>query len=178
LYGRYPDATCIWMFTAAQIADWILSLTDIEKGDSITPLKLQKLLYYCQAWHYTAYGSPLFDERIEAWAHGPVVPSQFYRFNDRFRNEAINVREIALDIPRFNTETEELLREVMDLYGEHSGSYLEELTHGEDPWIGARGDLLPMMKSNNEISPASMIAYYKQYLLDGQKEEKDSQSGI
>lgn len=72
------------MYKSRQIADWIIHKTH----GNITHSKLQKLLYYCQAWHYTIFNEVLFDERIEAWAHGPVVPSQFSRFNniDFFQN--------------------------------------------------------------------------------------------
>ena len=70
------------MYTSQQIADWILSQLNSNSGDTISPLKLQKLLYYCQAWHYTIFNEVLFDERIEAWTHGPVVPSQYIRLYD------------------------------------------------------------------------------------------------
>lgn len=64
-------------YTASQIAKWLLSAIDRDSGDSITPLKLQKLIYYAQAWSLAlperAY--PLFDEDMQAWAHGPVVES-------------------------------------------------------------------------------------------------------
>lgn len=151
------------MYLAKQISDWILSKVNTEAGDTISPLKLQKLLYYCQAWHLTVYNQPLFDENIEAWAHGPVVPSQYSRFAYILRNEQIKPKSINLDVPSFSSETEELLIEVLETYGEHSANYLENLTHKEKPWIIARGDTPVYERSSNVISHDSMISYYSAF---------------
>jgi uncharacterized phage-associated protein len=56
------------------VADYYLVRLDPTAGDSISNLKLQKLCYYAQAWSLALRGKPLFPERIEAWAQGPVVP--------------------------------------------------------------------------------------------------------
>lgn len=65
--------------TASIIAKHILGACK-AKQDFITNLKLQKLLYYSQAWHLAIYDEPLFQDRIEAWVHGPVVPSVFREY--------------------------------------------------------------------------------------------------
>lgn len=150
------------MKTAKEIADWILSKINSEAGDTISPLKLQKLLYYCQAWHYTLFGEKLFDEKIEAWAHGPVVVSQYTRFRDVLAYSNIDVANNADEItaPTLSERTEELLKEVMDIYGEHSASYLENLTHSEKPWKQTRGNIPPEARSNNEIPVELMKEYY------------------
>lgn len=150
------------MYTAKQIADWILSKIDVEAGDTISPLKLQKLLYYCQAWSLTVFKTPIFNERIEAWAHGPVVPSQYKRFAGVLRNSNIIIKDI--DAPKLESESERLLNEVMSIYGEHSASYLEELTHQETPWIEARVGLEPWAASNEEIKHETIIAFYTPFL--------------
>lgn len=151
------------MYKAKQISDWILSKIDTEAGDTISPLKLQKLLYYCQAWHLTIFGERLIDEDIEAWAHGPVLSSQYTRFAYIPRNEQIKPKTINLTVPEFNANSEELLEEVLRIYGEHSASYLENLTHSEKPWIDARGDLQPYERSNNVIEDKAMIDFYTKY---------------
>lgn len=148
------------MYTAKQIADWILSRINKEAGDTISPLKLQKLLYYCQAWHYTIFDEKLFDERIEAWAHGPVVPSQYKRFSYILIYDNIDVDKIKKEAVTFPKHTEELLNEVMDIYAEHTASYLERLTHEEMPWKKTRGDLEPYQASNKEIPLSLMKEYY------------------
>ena len=157
------------MKTSKQIADWILSKINIEAGDTISPLKLQKLLYYCQAWHLAVFGKPLFVEEIEAWSHGPVIPSQYKRFASTLRNGSINTNNIKKESIVFtNKETENLLEEVLEIYNEHSANYLENLTHSEKPWIEARGCLQPWESSNSIIQKESMKTFYTE-LNSGQK---------
>lgn len=154
------------MYNSNDIADWILSQFDLEAGDTISPLKLQKLLYYCQAWHLTIFKKPIFSDKIEAWAHGPVVPRIYFRFARSMRLDNIDIRNTTINIPDLPNESKELLLEVIGLYGEKSGRYLENLTHSENPWKQARVGLEPHARSNNEITHQSMIDYYSQYKKD------------
>ncbi|MBD5387674.1 DUF4065 domain-containing protein [bacterium] len=147
------------MYLAKEIADWILSRFNTESGDTISPLKLQKLLYYCQAWHYTIFNEPLFEEDIQAWAHGPVVPSQYKRFANTLRNATIDLSIIDLNPPSLPHNSEELLIEVMDIYGEHTAYYLEQLTHKERPWYETRGDL-PSYAASERVIPLSLMYEY------------------
>jgi uncharacterized phage-associated protein len=148
-------------YTASQIADWFLSKLNTEAGDTISPLKLQKLVYYAQAWHLTVFKTPLFVEPIQAWAHGPVIPSLYHRFKDVCRECLIELSEEGkIKVIELASETEELLNEVYSIYGEHSAGYLENLTHNERPWIDARKGLLPHQRSEAVIPHESMIAYY------------------
>jgi uncharacterized phage-associated protein len=89
-----------------------------------------------------------------------VVASLSPRFAGTAKYVAINLNELNIDVPQLDTQTEELLNEVLSIYGEHSASYLEELTHREDPWIIARGDKKPFEWCKNEITQDSMIKYY------------------
>lgn len=68
--------------TANDVAKWFLSRVDRDSGDSITHLKLQKLVYYAQAWNLAHFGEPLFDEELKAWTHGPVAPSVWHEYKD------------------------------------------------------------------------------------------------
>ncbi len=149
------------MYSPDQIADFFLSKIDAEKGDTISPLKLQKLVYYAQAWHYTIFDKPLFEEKIEAWVNGPVIPSLYKRFvASHSKHSIIDVSEIELKIPEFEPKTKELLDEVYNIYGERSASYLENLTHSEQPWLKARGILPPFAACKEEITLDSMKEYY------------------
>ena len=147
-------------YSVNHIADWFLARLNTNAGDTISPLKLQKLVYYAQAWYLTAFGEPLFDERVEAWVHGPVVPTLYHRFKETCRDCALEVGEAGLSIVEFPRETTQLLEEVYSIYGEHSAGYLEKLTHNEAPWIDARKGLQLYEKSNREITHESMINYY------------------
>ncbi len=155
------------MNTSHQIADWILNKVDTKAGDTISPLKLQKLLYYCQAWHLTIFGNVLFDEKIEAWAHGPVIPSQYARFAYLQRHEQIKTDKINIDALKLDAKTESLLKEVLSIYGEHSASYLEALTHRENPWKEARKGIEPWAISTEEITHESMIRFYSSLKNNG-----------
>jgi uncharacterized phage-associated protein len=144
------------MYDANQIANWFLNAVDRDAGDSITHLKLQKLVYYAQAWALALLGRPLFEEDFQAWAHGPVVPSLWHRFKDSGW-EAIPAAEDATD---FDLDEELLLRDVLVAYGEHSAKALEDLTHDEEPWKMARGGLPPEMRSSAVIPKSVMREYY------------------
>lgn len=148
------------MYTSKEIADWILSKIDREAGDTISPLKLQKILYYCQAWYYTLTNRKLFDEDIQAWAHGPVVPSQYKRFSYIQIYDNIKVDRVNIDTPKLTPEDKEILDEVYSIYGEKSASYLERLTHAERPWKETRGDIEPFMASTKVIPLDLMKEYY------------------
>ena len=148
-------------YTANQIADWFISKVNTEAGDTISPLKLQKLIYYAQAWHLASFGESLFEGRIEARRHGPVAPSVYQRFRDLCMDCQIMPSEIKLDIPELKPEQEQLLSEVLETYGEHSASYLENLTHSETPWIEARAGCPPYEKCNNEIRHEVMMVFYR-----------------
>ena len=148
-------------YNAKNIADWILTFINTEAGDTISPLKLQKLIYYCQAWHYTVFNEPLFDEQIEAWALGPVVPSQYKRFAGISRECSISVSQLTdVELKEFDSPTLKLLTDVMNVYGEHSALYLMNLTHSEPPWKKARNGLDDYKASSKPITLEDMKEYY------------------
>ena len=68
-------------FKAQNIADHFLAVAN-ECGSFISNLKLQKLLYYAQAWHLAIYDTRLFPERFQAWVHGPVIPEIYHRYKE------------------------------------------------------------------------------------------------
>ena len=142
--------------SANQVAQNIIGFSH-EHGDPISNLKLQKLLYYAQAWYLALYDVPLFDDPIEAWVHGPVVPSVY----GKYKGWSWRPIDIEPEEEEFDSQTRNHLDEVMDVYGGLSAYDLEKLTHQEDPWRNARGDLPPDAPSNNVISHQDMRDYYK-----------------
>jgi uncharacterized phage-associated protein len=142
-----------------QIADWFLASIDREAGDTISHLKLQKLMYYAQAWSLALNDSSLFDEDFEAWTHGPVLPSLWQRFKE-FDQDSIPLKAI-ISTTEFSTEDEKLLSDILNSYGDLSAKHLEELTHSETPWREARGNLPIEVCSNNIISQELMQEYYR-----------------
>jgi uncharacterized phage-associated protein len=145
------------MYTANDIANWFLAGVDRAAGDSITHLKLQKLVYYAQAWSLALLDRPLFEEDFQAWTHGPVVPSLWRRFRDHGW-EALPAPD---DVLEFEPEVEELLRDVSNVHGEMSAHRLEELTHREDPWLVTRRGLSPELRCTASIPKQHMWEYYR-----------------
>lgn len=70
-------------FTAMDIANYIIwYVNNTLQRSTLTPLKLQKILYYVQATFLAQHGQPLFNEPIQKWQYGPVVPSVYFEFKD------------------------------------------------------------------------------------------------
>lgn len=114
------------------IADKIIavSLSQAEVGDVMTNLKLQKLLYYMQGFHLAVFDTPLFDEDIEAWQYGPVVPLVYHKYKDNGAGAITSENEpISL-----NNDEERLFNQVYKIYGDFSAVGLMNLTHAERPW--------------------------------------------
>ena len=152
--------------TANDIADWMTNQIDTDAGDSITHLKLQKLVYYAQAWALVLLDKPLFEEELQAWAHGPVAVSIFNRFNG-FGWQALPVS--ACDV-EFDEDTINVLNEVWDAYGHMSGKELEKLTHSEYPWSNARKGLSPEAKSNAVIEKVVIAEFYSRLYSEASNE--------
>jgi uncharacterized phage-associated protein len=118
---------------AIDVGKYFLSQVDDESGDSISNLKLQKLLYYGQGFHLAVYDQPLFPEAIEAWVHGPVVPSVYYRLK-HFGSTPVELPQDVDFDAAFGGEQRELLDEVYSVYGQFSAAALRNMTHDEPPW--------------------------------------------
>jgi uncharacterized phage-associated protein len=147
--------------SAQRLAEFII-FSACKRGIFITNLKLQKLLYYSQAWRLAIIGEPLFDERIEAWVHGPVVPPVFGTFK-HFRASPIDTIpfEGSIESSDRDHSIQEHISEILDVYAGFSGGQLESLTHQESPWLEARKGLAADEPSNNVISHDSMRTFYR-----------------
>lgn len=129
--------------------------------ESMSHKKLQKLCYYAQAWHLALLGEPLFDERIEAWIHGPVSPDLYHEYKEYGWQPIPKVSKDGMD---FSDQSEDLIKEVMRVYGHLDGDELEMLTHEEKPWQEAREGYDDLEPSHQKIVNESMRKYYlKEY---------------
>ena len=118
--------------SSLHIANAFLSLSEPDKGDIISNLKIQKLLYYVQGYHLALYGERIFNEDIYAWQYGPVVQEVYHEFK-QFGSNAIPV-PADFDFDTFNENQLDLITEVNSLYGQYSAVKLMEMTHNETPW--------------------------------------------
>jgi uncharacterized phage-associated protein len=148
------------MVSAHDVAAYIL-----EKHGLISAMKLQKLVYYAQAWSLVWDDRPLFPERIEAWANGPVVRDLYDRHRGHFE-----LRGWRWGKPeRLDDNARATVDAVLDYYGPRSAQWLSDLTHRETPWKEARRGLPEGERGNREISLESMMEYYSTLPPDGEE---------
>lgn len=119
-------------YPVIQIANQLLLYSADKGGELMTNMKLQKMLYYQQGFHLAYFGTPLFDEDIEAWMYGPVVPAIYEEYKNNGRNGIEPNRELAFS---FEQKKElALFNEVCKVYGAYSAIGLMNMTHEEMPW--------------------------------------------
>lgn len=136
------------------VARKILELSD----ECPTPLKLQKLTYYSQAWSLVWEDRPLFDEEFQAWANGPVNPLLYSKHKGTYSLDKDFLGKFSGY--EFNEADLHTISEVLKFYGSKDPFYLSELTHKELPWKSARGNTPPGEASTTEITKTSMQEYY------------------
>ena len=141
------------MSTAPAVASLVLDAL----GGSADTYKLQKLVYYCQAWHVTQTKRPMFDGVIQAWRHGPVAVDLWPFHKGHFRVTS------AMVGPGGGTGLDDyalaVLRSVVQYYGQFESHALVDLTHAEEPW---RSVYVP--GRNNPITTDAMRSYYSKLL--------------
>jgi uncharacterized phage-associated protein len=140
-----------------------------DLGDKISHLKLQKLLYYCDAWHMVYFdGRQLINEEFEAWMHGPVVRSVW----DYYKDESVLYGDIQPAPLMFNIsdilneEQFEVVNDVLDEYGKRTAYHLECLTHNERPWKEARRGYASCDRCEEIISKVTTRDFYSKMLYD------------
>ena len=148
--------------TAMQIAEWFLQRNRVammeEDAELISPMKLQKLLYYAQGSFLGVYNEPLFGEDLLAWEHGPVVECVYQAYR-RYGAAGIPY-DADFDSSIFTPEENDLLNEVYDTFGQYSASKLRNMTHEETPW--------KTTQRNHVIDTAVIKDYFiQEYLNNG-----------
>lgn len=128
----------------------------LKKQGSMTAMKLQKLVYYCQAWSLVWDERPIFNEKIRAWANGPVVVELFKEHQGQYT---------VSDEPRgdwhsLTSDERDTVKAVLKAYGDRDADWLSRLTHKEQPWRDARVGIPEGERGNAEITHAAMAEYY------------------
>lgn len=129
----------------------------LKKHGEMSAMKLQKLVYYCQAWSLVWDDRPLFKERIKAWANGPVVPQLYQAHKGRFQ---VDPSHIAGDPEVLDASAKGTIAGVLKFYGDKPAQWLSDLTHKERPWKKARGSRGPDDTGGDEITHEAMAEYY------------------
>lgn len=146
------------------LCDYIINFFNPSKNTKVngfvTQLKLQKLLYFLQSTCLAFKGKPLFNNRIEAWANGPVIPEVWQHYTSYSYYEITKPENDNIILN--NKKIESFLDKIISFYGKNSAEFLVELTHKEDPWIFARRGYPDNSSCNVEITTKNMEAFFKE----------------
>ena len=149
---------------AQLLADYIL-----QEYSPISHLKLQKLLFYCEAYHLAYFESELLNQQFEAWVHGPVCRDVFNNLKDK----SLIYADISFDNcynPKhkleglLTTNQMEVVNDVLEELSEWTALELENATHSETPWINARKGHAASERCVAQISKDEMRSFYQQEL--------------
>ncbi|SDD75266.1 Uncharacterized phage-associated protein [Dyadobacter soli] len=170
---RLPEAT-----SADQIADYFMAFANAT-GSLITNMKLQKLVFYTQAWHIAVFNQEIFEEDFQAWIHGPVVPSLYERYKSfQWRpiiRDDLNEGSLRTLENAFSTSMQEILADIIIEYFYKDAFALEQSTHSEAPWRIARGGVAADEPSTNVIDKKTIHDYYSQFVKSDGQEFQSSQ---
>ncbi len=183
---KLTDAAYRKAFTAAESIEKLFSVSDkmllviayiFEKLEEVTPLMLQKLLYFIQGVYSALYEKPILEEDCRAWVHGPVYPEVYELFRDFKYNPIDDVRFALLEGAKDTLTNEEkrVIDLVVNTFGMYGGKVLERITHNEDPWMEARKGYEDGIPSS-ELLPKDQIMKY--YILVNQKYSIDTEDGL
>ncbi|HEV3088304.1 MAG TPA: type II toxin-antitoxin system antitoxin SocA domain-containing protein [Candidatus Elarobacter sp.] len=134
------------------VAEYIL-----QRRGCLPAMKLQKLVYYCQAWSLAWDGRALFDDEIQAWANGPVAPLLYVEHHGK--STVCTVRGDP-SLIECDTVARETVDSVLQFYARKSKHWLYDLTHAEVPWREARGNLPAWVRGSRPIPNELMASYY------------------
>lgn len=130
----------------------------LNQCEDITPLSLQKALYYIQGFYYAFYKTFLFSEECQAWVHGPVYRDIYFRYRD-YKFDPIECNN-EIDDMIFSSSEKAILESVAKHICCYSGKVLEKFTHSEAPWLSARGNLPETEPSDKVITKEDIGKYF------------------
>lgn len=168
------------MTTSLDVAKYFLWRAHNEAGEGITQLKLYKLVYYAQAWSLVFRGKSLFEGEVQAWSHG-AIPVSLRPVFQVFGDEPIPPDYLAYFSPsKLSLEESELkvLDAVFTCYGSLTPGHLRNLSHAEQPWLIARGDLPEHSRCSTPINEGYMRLYYSSFVSSDQLDSWTIPQGV
>lgn len=147
------------MIRAIDVANFLINLVNqSEIDDQITNLRINKLLYFVQGEYLAKHDKPLFEDDIEAWTYGPVIPNVYNTFKSLNR---LPIQDVTDDCYNsvFTREDKLFLINVLVKYGSYSTGRLVEMTHAPGtPWsLTEQSDVIP-----NEL----IKDFFKSHVVD------------
>lgn len=142
------------MVSVFDVAEYVLSETGY-----VSTMKLQKLVFYSQAYSLAAFGEPLFSDDFEAWVNGPVCPQLFRAHRGLF---VIGRGELCAEghPDKVVGNQAACVKHVLSALGQLNGQQLSELTHAESPWRAARSGCADGDRCSNVITKQAIRDYY------------------
>lgn len=147
----------------------------LRKRGSMSTWKLQKLVYYSQAWHLVWDDERLFGEPIEAWPAGPVSPVLYRVLKGKFAIGPSAFKHGRLRNLCASQRTS--IDAVLDFYAERESHWLTELIRSEAPWVKARAGLHSNERGRKRISVRAMRSYYSALVADDDGATEDEDGG-
>lgn len=136
-------------------------------NNDISLLKLLKLCYFAQGFSLAILDRTIFDDPIEAWQYGPVVPALYHEFK-HFDSKKITEKsrftylndhyQLKSETPILeNKDEKKIIQIVWNMYGKYSANDLVDITHKEGtPWS------YTFVPRANKVIPIELIKdYYK-----------------
>lgn len=167
-------------YSSKAVANEFIELARDGGRSDLSPMKLQKLVYFAHAWYLAYYDQPLIREEVQAWQFGPVVPEIYHEFKS-YGNSSISKygtelsfesNDLALVEPRIDredTQALDFIKEVWRVYGEFTPIQLSNLTHEEgSPWSIVAKQYSSELPRNIDI-PRDLIQGYFKTILQKQK---------
>lgn len=140
------------MYKISDIVDYIFYYEN-QQGRGVSNLRLQKLLYFIQVQSIIALHEPLFQEPIEAWDFGPVVPKVYHKYKI-FGGSNIPIISTQLKKVSLPDKVCKEINTMLDACAKYSTTELTEITYKQLPWKKAYARTIPI--STNLIKD-----YYK-----------------
>jgi uncharacterized phage-associated protein len=162
-YGKVRGDVLYDQISPIKLSKYVIDYVSKFKKD-VSHLKLQKLLYYIEAWHLVSFEEPLFEEDFEAWVHGPVIREVFNHYKEEsLLNNILPSGTLNYNIEDYLSEEQvEVINDVLDEYGKQSPYHLECLTHDEFPWKKARRGYGSSDCCEETISKKTMENFYRE----------------
>jgi uncharacterized phage-associated protein len=135
-------------YDSIAIANYLIEAAKAQ-GEALTPMKVQKLVYFAHGWNLAIHDQPLLNERIEAWKYGPVVP-ELYRELKEYGSKPIPGpvhvmrfvgTKVSVSVPKIEDcdgpiePAKQLLDRIWVVYGKYTAIQLSNATHAPgSPW--------------------------------------------
>lgn len=164
-------------YSANVIANEFLKFAE-DDGVGLTPMKLQKLVYFANGWYLALNGKPLINEQVEAWDYGPVIRTLYHEFkhhgNSHIEGYSTNFDDYERGFIKFNTPfleqggpsdqvepTRAFLARIWEVYGQFSATQLSNMTHVADsPWSEVYNQYGGNPPKGTDIPPELMREYF------------------